>query len=280
MRSEEGAPRSFSALWKSVLAGAMIGLGGILPGVSGGILAVSFGLYRPILDAIAEFFKHPKKSFLFLLPIGLGAAAGFFLGSLMLHRFAQKYYNEIMYLFVGLVVGGIPSFLEEANSEGFKKRWLVFSLFGALLASSLLFISDGARATADLAYLTPIQLILTGLILSVGVVIPGVSSSFILMYLGWYRAAMATVANVDIVSLLTIGVGVVSGALLLIKTVRWLFSRFRGYAYYSVLGFLLVSAALIFPGFSFDLEHLLDIAIMMIGFFAAYMLGKAMKKLS
>lgn len=279
MKPEKTLPFGFAALWQSILAGMMIGLGGILPGVSGGILAVSFGLYRPMLDAAAEFFKHPKKSFLFLLPIGFGAAVGFFLGSVTLHRFMQEHYTEIMYLFVGLVLGGIPSFLQEANSEGFKKRWLLFTVLGAAAASSLMLIKSSSGA-ADASSLDPVRLILTGAILSVGVIIPGISTSFILMYLGWYRPALAAVANIDIVSLLFIGIGIVSCGLLLIKAVRWIFSRFRGYAYYSVLGFLLVSAALIFPGAIRGIAFAADLALLIAGFILAYALGKIMKKSS
>lgn len=299
MKSEKTVPFKFARLWQSILAGMMIGICGILPGVSGGILAVSFGLYRPMLDAVAELFKHPKKSILFLLPIGAGAALGLFLGSVILHSFMSAHYNEIMYLFVGLVIGGIPSFLQEANSGGFKKRWLLFTVLGAALACSLILLKNafGAAGTDDLSliksasdaaeisHLNPIQLILTGAVSSVGVIIPGISTSFILMYLGWYRPALAAVANINIIPLLFIGLGGVICTLLLIKAIRWIFSHFRGYAYYTVLGFLLVSVLLvsilfIFPGFALDLIHVLDLALLVFGFFTAYLMGKMMNKLS
>ena len=278
MKPERIQPNGTANIWQSVVAGFMIGIGGILPGVSGGILAVSFGLYRPMLDAVANLFKDTKKSLLFLLPIGAGAALGFFLGSVALHRIIQSYYNEIMYLFVGLVVGGIPSFLQEANSKGFKKRWLAATIVGAVAASSLLLIKNGAEVAEEAAYLTLWQSLLTGFILSVGVVIPGISTSFMLMYLGWYRPAMAAVANMDIISLLLMGVGVVSCSLILIKGVRWTFSHFRGYSYYAVLGFLIVSVALIFPGFSLDVAHVSDIVLMSGGFALAYLMGKMIGK--
>ena len=118
--------------------GVVIGIGGVLPGVSGGVMAVSLGLYKPMIDALAGFFKAPKKNFLFLLPVGLGAGLGFLLGAVVLSKLMRRWYVEVMWLFLGLVAGGIPSFLHEANERGFKKRYLI---------ATVLAVGMGARVT-------------------------------------------------------------------------------------------------------------------------------------
>ena len=105
--------------------GAVIGIGGVLPGVSGGVMAVSLGIYKPMIDALAGFFKSPRKNCLFLLPIGIGAVVGFLLGAVALSGLMERWYTQVMWLFLGLVAGGIPSFIKEANERGFKWRYLI-----------------------------------------------------------------------------------------------------------------------------------------------------------
>ena len=257
-----------------MLVGLVIGIGGILPGVSGGVMAVSLGIYRPMIDAVANFFKSPKKNILFLAPIGIGAALGLLLGAIVLDGVMVKYEDQVMFLFLGLVAGGIPSFIREANQRGFKPRYLIATVVGALIASTLLFLDREAADSIEADTLRPLEALISGAILSVGTVIPGISTSFILMYLGWYKPAMSAVADFDILTLVFLGIGAVVCALLTIKAARWLFDRFYGYAYYGVLGFLIISAILIFPGFSGPLSAIVDLLLVVGGFVVAWLFGR------
>lgn len=257
-----------------MLVGLVIGIGGILPGVSGGVMAVSLGIYRPMIDAVANFFKSPKKNILFLAPIGIGAALGLLLGAIVLDGVMVKYEDQVMFLFLGLVAGGIPSFIREANQRGFKPRYLIATVVGALIASTLLFLDREAADSIEADTLRPLEALISGAILSVGTVIPGISTSFILMYLGWYKPAMSAVADFDILTLVFLGIGAVVCALLTIKAARWLFDRFYGYAYYGVLGFLIISAILIFPGFSGSLSAIVDLLLVAGGFVVAWLFGR------
>ena len=257
-----------------LVVGFVIGIGGILPGVSGGVMAVSLGLYKPIIDALAGFFKAPIRNTLFLAPIGIGAALGLLLGSIALDGVMDSYYTQVMFLFLGLVAGGIPSFLKEANQRGFKPRYLIATVCGALIASTLLLLDKEASGSAEAGSLMPLEALISGAILSIGTVIPGISTSFILMYLGWYKPAMAAVANFELVTLAFMGIGAVGFALLTIKAARWFFDRFYSYAYYGVLGFLIISAILIFPGFSGGWMTVLDIGLAAAGLAGAYAFGR------
>lgn len=259
-----------------VLVGAVIGIGGILPGVSGGVMAVSLGLYKPMIDALAGFFKSPKKSFLFLLPIIIGSALGFLLGAAVLSRVMERWYTQVMWLFLGLVAGGLPSYIKEANGRGFKRRYLIATVFGAALASLMLLLRDTDPHAAEAAALTPLMALASGAVVSVGAVIPGVSTSFILMYLGWYRAMMDAFAGMEVVTVIFVGIGAAGCFAATVRTARWLFDRFHGWAYYAVLGFLIVSAALIFPGFTWSWEQLLNLALSAAGAAGAYALGRLM----
>ncbi len=257
-----------------VLVGAVIGVGGVLPGVSGGVMAVSLGLYEPMIDAIAGFFKAPKKNFRFLLPIVLGAALGFFLGAVVLNGLMERWYTQVLWLFLGLVAGGVPSFLKEANERGFKWRYLLATALGAALASLMLLFKGESAQTVDVESLTPLMALASGALVSVGTVIPGISTSFILMYLGWYKAMMDAFANIDVLTILCLAVGAAACFVLTVKAARWLFDRFHGWAYYAVLGFLIVSAALIFPGFTWTWGQVVNLALAAVAAVCAYALGK------
>ncbi len=270
---KEKTPSKRGSFFIYVLIGAVIGLGGILPGVSGGVLAVSLGLYEPILDAVSSIFKTPRKSIIFLLPIAIGSVFGFLIGAYAISGVLKRHNTLVTFLFLGLVAGGLPSYVKEANDRGFKKRYLLATLAGALLASSLLLLEREA-AVADLERLTPIEAAISGAVVSAGAVLPGVSTAFILMYLGWYKAMMAAFSTVDIPTLIFIGAGAAGCFVSTVKLARWLFDRYHGWAYYCVLGFVLISACLIFPGFGTTPEHILGALAAVGGFLGAYFLGK------
>ncbi len=273
----ENATKRLSArgtFFLHLAVGVVIGIGGVLPGVSGGVMAVSLGLYRPMIDAIAGFFKAPKKNFLFLLPVALGAGLGFLLGAVVLSRLMKRWYVEVMWLFLGLVAGGIPSFLHEANERGFKRRYLIATVLGAALASLLLFFRQEGTALPDVERLTPLMAVLAGAIVAVGTVIPGISTAFILMFMGWYRPMMDAFASFDVVTVLFLGIGAAGCFVGTVKAARWLFDRFHGWAYYAVLGFLIVSAALILPEVTLTWGMAVNLLLAAAGFAGAFMLGK------
>ncbi len=254
---------------KRMLAGLVIGIGGIIPGVSGGILAVSMGLYKPMLDAIGGFFKSPKKSFLFLFPLVIGGAVGLLSMSNAVEWALENYEIPVMCLFFGLVAGGIPSLIKEANSQGgFKKKYIFSALIGAAFIGLLSLAERSLTGTEALPFNYLTAMIIGG-ILAVGTVIPGISTSFILIFLGLYKPFLSCVNTSTsvslifsaisgnqaaaaewggaIVHLLFTALGFAAVALILILFVRKMLERYHGYAYYAILGFLVMSMLLIFP---------------------------------
>lgn len=288
--------KGFVGVIKRFVAGIVIGIGGIIPGVSGGILAVSMGIYKPMLDAIGCFFKNIKKNFLFLIPIAIGGAVGVLSMSKLVEITLEKYEMLVMYLFIGLVAGGIPGILKTANSRtGFKPKYLIASVCGALFIGALALCERLLINGKSLPY-NVWTAILGGGIISVGTVIPGVSTSFILIFLGLYKPMLScfntfvdfklifTMLSGDaaardawlnsFVMLLFTAIGLAVVALVLILFVRRLFNKHHEYAHYAVLGFLITSAILIFPGFERSLMQLLYIALLAGGFFIAYFIDK------
>lgn len=233
--------------WTKVLAGLLIGIGCVLPGVSGGVLAVSFGLYRPMLDAVLGIFHGTRQKLLFLLPLAVGGAAGLLAGAKGLSVAMALHEKPMLCLFTGFIAGGVPSLMREAEAgEAFRLRWLWAMLLGVLLALPLA-LAGGQDAQAEA--LTPLGALAVGLLEGVGTVIPGLSTSFVLIRLGWYQAYLTALTHPQAATFVPLALGFAASALLCMKAVKWLFDHAQGYAYYAALGFLMVSVALVFPGF-------------------------------
>ena len=164
---------------KKIICGIAIGVGCVLPGVSGGVIAISMGLYEKMIAAIKQLFSAFKKNFMFLLPIGIGCAAGVVLTSNVLKLVIDQYESELFALFVGFVIGSFPSLFEETKKPG-QKRFSVSNIAIMIIAFVLIILMEilDTNATAnvvgaDAAGLTPVEAMISGAILSIGVVIPG-----------------------------------------------------------------------------------------------------------
>ena len=260
--------RRQESFWRNALAGLLIGIGCVLPGVSGGVMAVSFGLYRPMLDAVLGIFHDTRRKLLFLAPLALGGAAGLLLGARCLGTAMRLYEKPMLCLFTGFILGGVPDLLAEAEAGGrFRRRWLGALAGGVLLALPMALLR--AQGVERALSLTPLQALAVGLAEGVGTVVPGLSTSFLLMNLGWYQAYLDALAHPQAGVLGLVALGFAASALASMKAVQWLFDHARGYAYYAVLGFLLVSVALVFPGVGSGWTLWMQLAALLAGMLVA-----------
>ena len=256
---------------KRFAAGAVLGMGAILPGVSGGILAVSMGIYRQMIDALAGFFRAMRKNALYLAPILAGAAIGAFGLSFGVEWLMEHVRIYVLFLFMGLVAGGAPSVIREANAAGFRPTHLLFAGAGAALVCLLLLVEGRAPLSA-----LPLPVYLAaGAILAAGAVIPGVSGSATLILLGWYDAVLGALTRIDLPALLCLALGFAGTAVLLLKLVKLLFDRYPAQAGYSVLGFLAGTIVLMFPAVPLDGRLFAYLAVFILGFAAAWAFGRS-----
>lgn len=252
-----------------LVCGVVMGIGGVLPGVSGGILAISLGVYEKMMLAIGSFFQNAKANFRYLLPLVIGGGIGILLTSNVLSIVIEKYEVQMLSLFSGLVLGSIPELFMEVKRTAEKIHWkhvvaavcgLSFVLLFALGESS---VSENSKVLV----LTIPGALASGAVLSVGTVIPGISSSFILVYLGLYPAVIASIASVmDFPSLLSGGVSAaiakLSGSivslmvmtaafavvsLIIIRFVNRALKRHHALSYAAVIGFVVGSVVLVAP---------------------------------
>lgn len=259
--------------FKRFMIGIILGIGTVIPGVSGGVLAASMGLYDKILESVSNLLKTPKLSIIFLFPLGLGVLLSVYTLSGVV-ALSLKYFGEqITFLFIGLVIGGMPFIVRNANKNGFKYSYLLSFLFGIILIFIIEFIGSNSSVqaiTTDSLYSD----VASGSIIAFGTIIPGISSSFILMSMGTYEKIMMAIHNIDIFTLVPAGIGFLVVAVLIIKIVHYIFKNFHGHSYYWVLGVLVSSTILVFPNISFNINMFVNIILFLAGFFAQRKLEK------
>lgn len=259
---------------KRLLAGVMIGIGGILPGVSGSVLAVAFGLYARILDAIATFFKDVKGNVRFLFPVLLGGAAGLYGFSIILDRMMARYETPLIFLFCGLVAGSMPSLMRETKRAcgEIKRRYWSMAVIGFALSLFMLLVErEGGGGAAD--SVGPMQAAISGAILAAGSILPGVSTSFILIRLGWYAPMMNALSSLNIALLFWAGVGALISGAALIGLVRFLLRRFPGWVYMAVIGLMAGTIITSLPAVPLEARSLVYLIPLALGAVGAYFMA-------
>ncbi|NLX61540.1 MAG: DUF368 domain-containing protein [Tissierellia bacterium] len=256
------------------LKGLTIGAAAIAPGVSGGALAVILGIYEKITYAIGNIFKNFKKNLIYLAPYGFGALCGVLIFS-NIFKYLFKHYNvEVRYLFIGLMLGTFPSLFKRANKKGFRKSYIALFILTFSITFLFAFMENRLINIIPDGQPSILELIICGLVVGFGTIIPGVSSSVILIYLGYYEIVLEALASLNIPMLIPIGLGFIICFLLLSKLISMLFERVYGLTYYGILGFVLGSIVPIFPGFQFSLRYIVGLIIMIISIGSSYYLCK------
>ena len=270
-----------------VLKGIIIGIANIIPGVSGGTLMITLGIYEDVIDTISHFFKNFKKNLKFLIPLGIGMVLAILILSKLISVCLDKYPFPTTLFFIGLIIGGIP-FIWKKTSAAKKNysNWLVFLITFAIVVT-FAFLKSG-DFVVDLNSLTPvgyITLFLIGMVSAATMVIPGISGSFVLMMLGYYEPIVNTIKDLtnfsllghNLLILIPFGLGIVIGIVLVAKLIEYLLHRYPVKTYYGVLGFVLASLiAIIKPLFGITpsiLEVVISIFLVVAGGVVAYKLG-------
>ena len=240
-----------------VIKGFIMGIANIIPGVSGGTLALTMGIYENFIGAISHFFSNLKENIKFLLPIFIGIGLSLLTMSNVITASFNKYPIPTTLFFMGLVIGGIPMLFSKikGTKEVKKPKSYVILFLTFLLVMVLAFskeIFGGTLGNADFSNLNILgylNLTLIGTIAAATMVIPGVSGSLVLMLLGFYFPIVNVIKELthfnNIGSNILIagffGVGVLIGIVLIAKLIEWLLAKFETFTYFGVIGFIIAS---------------------------------------
>lgn len=255
------------------IQGALIGVGSILPGVSGGVMCVLFGIYKPMMALLAHPFKTFKQYYKLFIPVGIGFVIGFVLLAKLVGWAFGENMNIATCLFFGLIVGTIPSLWREAGQQGRgKSGWIAFGVsFVALLAFlGMLKFSAAMTITPN-----PWWFLFCGVVWGLSLVVPGLSSSSILLFMGLYEPMSNGIGDLKVMVLLPLVIGILISALSCARGVEVLLNKHYQVFYHVIMGVVCASTLLILPTqFAGVGEGLICLACAIVGCVLALLLDK------
>ena len=257
-----------------VLQGALIGLGAVLPGISGGVLGVIFGVYKPIMELlsnpIANFKTHVPK----LIPVFLGGIIGFLGIANLLAFFLEKYPDPSVCLFIGLITGMLPSLFREAGEQG-TSRGSYISL-GVCMVCIFLLLGGLSYASVTIEP-NFFWYLFCGFCLALSVIAPGMSFSTLLMPLGLYTPFVDGIGHFDLGVLVPGGIGALVTVICLAKAINALFDHFYSIAFHGIIGIVIAATVMIIPFSSFTAsvsQCLVNVICIVCGIVIALLLDK------
>lgn len=256
----------FMTFLRNCTIGIAIGCGAILPGISSGVFCVIFGIYEKLINSILNFFKSPKKNFYFLLPIVTGCFIGVFIFSNIIKYFLIKFQIQTKSIFIGLILGSIPSLFKEINKNSeFKFKYILYTLIAFIIGIISVFLENNFSSNIGSENINILYLVLSGFLMSIGVIVPGVSSTVILMLMGIYSSYISSISSLYFPILIPLGIGLILGSFIFMKITNFLLKNFYTQTFYTIIGFTLGSIFVLFPNISFDISGLICILCIGIG---------------
>ncbi|HIT65262.1 MAG TPA: DUF368 domain-containing protein [Candidatus Ventrimonas merdavium] len=251
-----------------IIKGMLIGIANIIPGVSGGTMALSMGIYDKLIGAVSNLFKDFKKSVMTLLPILIGCAIGIIGFTYIIEYLLTNHTYLTCMAFIGLILGGLPMLVRQLRDKLAKRGGSIgvsgaiafLALFAVAVAMPLLGSDEAALTTLTASPGMMVSLFFIGIIASATMVVPGVSGSMVLMILGYYYGILGSIKNFleglkafdfaamfhEAMLLVPFGIGVLLGIFLIAKLITFLFERYGVQTYCAILGLILSSPFAIF----------------------------------
>lgn len=230
-----------------IFKGFIIGSSMSVPGVSGGTMAILLGIYDKLISSISNFLKDIKANLLFLIKFCIGAAVG--IGSLafVIKWLLESFPIPVSFFFLGAVIGGIPALFKKTKETPLKFSSGIYFLIGLILVIFIGFIPIGnfsINSGSGFTYL--FMLLITGITIALALVLPGISTSHMLLVLGMYDALIVAITEFDIVYIGILGISTLVGIFLITKPIEWTMYKFPHQTYCMIIGFVLGSTTEIF----------------------------------
>lgn len=263
------------------LKGLLIGASMLVPGVSGGTMAIVLGIYDELIRSVNNIFKDFKKSFFFLFKFCIGAGIGFILFARMISTALDKYERPVMYLFIGAILGGIPLLIKQSEIKKNNIKQIIFGAIAGLLGLGLVLALEQLPESSFVfdANITPkllIMQIITGFIIAIALVLPGISTSHMLLVLGMYPAFLSALENPlkNILFLGFLGVSVIIGVFIITRPLEFAMKKYPQLTYCGIIGFVAGSVITVFPDFPTGIEIIVCVITLVLGYLAVNRITK------
>ena len=227
---------------KNIFYGTVIGSSMLIAGVSGGTTAIILGIYDRLINAVSDIFKNFKENAVFLFEVAVGGITGILLFSRGLLWLTNTFHFPMTYFFMGAILGSIPLMVKKSNIGMSDIYNVSFALLGILPALLIKAVPDGIFSQ------DPIMLFVCGMIVAVALILPGISTSHILLVFGIYETALQAVSEMNVIYILLLGGGVLAGTLIFTKALGKLMQKFPSQTFMTITGFVMASVYDIFPG--------------------------------
>lgn len=242
---------------KAILRGMVIGIANIIPGVSGGTMAVAMGIYDKMIHAATHLFSEFKKSMKVLLPILIGAVIAIVVVARIIEFAFDKAPIQTNLFFIGLILGSLPMMAQKVKGNTIRISHIISFLIFFVLVIAFALMGEGEERAAELTInlIGALKLFGVGVVAAATMVIPGVSGSMMLMLMGYYNPVLKTInsfvsnladGNVagmwhDCGFLIPFGIGVVFGIFAIAKIIEKIFEKFPMQAYWAIIGLIIAS---------------------------------------
>lgn len=268
------------------IKGFIMGIANIIPGVSGGTLAIILGIYEKLINILSCFWKNIKENLKFLIPLAIGLAIALIAGSFVIDWGLTNFPIATMMLFIGLIIGGIPFIYRKVHKKYNFLNVSIFIIIAAIVILISLLNMDRTVSLDKLDFFLVIRLILVGMIAAATMIIPGVSGSLVLMNLGYYEGIISAIKGLtdihqlghNIAILLPVAFGVIIGLVLIARLIKWLLNRFPVQSYFGILAFIIASIVCIIIKMDFSNfkvgEIILGVVLLLSGAFVTYILAR------
>lgn len=268
---------------KLIIKGFIIGIGKIIPGVSGALLSITLGVYEPLLDKIAHIKKDPIKNVTYLAKLGTGIIISIIVTSKIIVKCLENYYFPTMLLFIGMIIGGTK---EITNNIKIKKKDIIVII---LLLVMILFILSNLKqnVSRQIEYTIPffISMIGIGFIDAASSIIPGISGTAILISLGYYNIVLGMFSSIinikkifeNLFLIIPFSIGMLIGIITISKIVNYFFKHYKNLTYTVILIFIILTTIILVKSTFLKLESIKEIVIgiplFLLGIYSSIKLG-------
>lgn len=269
--------------WRNIYRGLLMGVSDVVPGVSGGTIAVILGIYDQLIAAINGVFSREwKRHIMFLIPLGIGIVLAIFSFSHLMDWLLVNHTGPTYFLFIGLILGILPYLFKESNAKStFKWYHVVLLLLGIALMSQLVPGELGSGKIVDRTLDVYLLFFISGFVASAAMILPGISGSFVLLILGVYHTVIDSVKELEISVILVVGTGIFLGIITMSKIIHFFLTKFRTATFSLIIGLVIGSIYIIYmaylkeSGWTDSTGEIITSAIVFIvGLFIAVGLGK------
>ena len=262
-------------MFRLFLSGILIGIANLIPGISGGTVAVVTGIYDSLVNAISTFSSNSRKNTAIIVPVTAGTLSGIFLFSGIISFMLENYPDQSGFMFTGLIAGSFPFVIRKSGIKHFSVIPVILftAAFIFIVVLSRVPLSPSEKSEILFSSSSAFKIFLSGIIAASAMIVPGISGSFILLLLGTYGTVLESINQFNIPFILVFFAGIAAGLALTSKAVNYLLTEYHTSTYFTVAGLIAGSVTAVFPGFSVSIGGASCIVCGISGFLISYFSG-------